>query len=172
MTERPLLWLAADPARPVAETGQVTFIGTATTVLQIPGFTILTDPNFLHHSDRPYRGLGITTRRLTEPAIPVEQLPGLHFIVLPHHHGDHFDRIAARRLDHNLPVITEPHTAEADLPGFRRPIALSTWEAQTVERGDHEVTVTSVADLSTGIRYLARGDSYHFPLPSPGLKPQ
>jgi L-ascorbate metabolism protein UlaG (beta-lactamase superfamily) len=111
MTERPLLRLAADPARPVAETGQVTFIGTATTVLQIPGFTILTDPNFLHHADRPYLGLGITTKRLTEPAIPVEQLLGLHFIVLPHHHGDHFDRIAARRLDHNLPVITEPHTA-------------------------------------------------------------
>jgi L-ascorbate metabolism protein UlaG (beta-lactamase superfamily) len=43
--------------------------------------------------------------------MPVEQLPGLHFIVLPHHHGDHFDHIAARRLDHNLPVITEPHTA-------------------------------------------------------------
>ncbi len=111
MTERPLLRLAADPARPVAETGQVTFIGTATTLLQIPGFTILTDLNFLHHADRPYLGLGITTRRLTEPAMPVEQLPGLHFTVLPHHHGDHFDRIAARRLDHNLLVITEPHTA-------------------------------------------------------------
>jgi L-ascorbate metabolism protein UlaG (beta-lactamase superfamily) len=111
MTKRPLLRLAADPARPVAEAGQVTFIGTATTVLQIPGFTILTDPNFLHHADRPYLGLGITTRRLTESAMPVEQLPGLHFIVLPQLHGDHFDRIAARRLDHNLPVITEPHTA-------------------------------------------------------------
>jgi L-ascorbate metabolism protein UlaG (beta-lactamase superfamily) len=52
MTERPLLRLAADPARPVAETGQVTFIGTATTVLQIPGFSILTDPR-LPPADRP-----------------------------------------------------------------------------------------------------------------------
>jgi L-ascorbate metabolism protein UlaG (beta-lactamase superfamily) len=111
MTERPLLRLAADPAGPVAETGQVNFMGTATTVLLILGFTILTDPNFLHHADRAYLGLGITTRRLTEPAMPVEQLPGLDFTVLPHHHGDHFDRIAARRLDHNLPVITEPHAA-------------------------------------------------------------
>ena len=104
--------------------------------------------------------------------MPVEQLPGLHFIVLPHLHGDHFDCIAARRLDHNLPVITEPHTARKLTSQFRRPIALSTWEAQIAERGDDEVTVTSVADQWTGIGYLARGDSYHLPLPSPGLKPR
>lgn len=34
------------------EQPQVTFIGTATTVLRIGGFTVLTDPNFLHRGRR------------------------------------------------------------------------------------------------------------------------
>ena len=91
---------------------QITFIGTATTLIRVAGFTILTDPNFLHRGDRAYVGLGLSTRRRTEPALSIRQLPDLDFIVLSHHHGDHFDRIAARDLDHGLPVITEPHAAQ------------------------------------------------------------
>ena len=97
------------PAR--VDTDRIVFIGTATTLIQAAGFTILTDPNFLHRGERAYVGMGLTTRRLTEPALSIAELPPLDFVVLSHHHGDHFDRIAARELDHDLPIITEPHAA-------------------------------------------------------------
>jgi L-ascorbate metabolism protein UlaG (beta-lactamase superfamily) len=33
---------------------QITCLGTATTLIQVAGFTILTDPNFLHRGDPAY----------------------------------------------------------------------------------------------------------------------
>ena len=132
------------PARPVAA-DEITFIGTATTIISVAGFSILTDPNFLHKGDRAYVGMGVSTRRLTEPALAIPQLPALDFILLSHHHGDHFDRVAARDLDHGLPIVTEPHAAhKVRTQGFRSPIALSTWQSQSFTRAGAEVRVTSV----------------------------
>jgi L-ascorbate metabolism protein UlaG (beta-lactamase superfamily) len=149
MTER----LRVTPAGPSAgaQTGtgtdQITFVGTATTLIQVAGFTILTDPNFLHRGQRAYVGMGLTTRRLTEPALSIGELPPLDFVVLSHHHGDHFDRIAARDLDHDLPILTEPHAArKLRQQGFRSPVPLPTWQSRVITHpdGDAEVQVTSL----------------------------
>jgi len=43
---------------PQLETGSLLFIGTATVLLRYAGFTILTDPNFLHQGDRVHLGYG------------------------------------------------------------------------------------------------------------------
>jgi len=103
---------------------EITFVGTATTIISVAGFSILTDPNFLHRGDRAYVGMGLSTKRLTEPALSIQQLPELDFIVLSHHHGDHFDRIAARDLDHDLPVhhraACGQETAQAGIPVAHR----------------------------------------------------
>jgi L-ascorbate metabolism protein UlaG (beta-lactamase superfamily) len=128
-----------------AAADQLTFVGTATVIISVDGFAILTDPNFLHQGDRAYLGLGVSTKRLTEPALTIGQLPALDFVVLSHHHGDHFDRIAARDLDHDLPIVTEPHAArKLRSQGFLSPIALSTWQSQSFTRAGSEVRVTSV----------------------------
>jgi hypothetical protein len=34
----------------------ITFIGTATTIVRLGSFTVLTDPNFLHRGQRAYLG--------------------------------------------------------------------------------------------------------------------
>lgn len=142
MNERPPIQLPQ--TRPTAA-DQITFVGTATTIIDVAGFSILTDPNFLHRGDRAYLGMGVSTKRLTEPALSIRQLPALDFIVLSHHHGDHFDRLAARDLDHGLPIVTEPHAArKLRTQGFQSPIALSTWQSQVFARADSEVRVTSV----------------------------
>ncbi len=142
MTDQPPIHL---PERQPSDADEITFVGTATTVIKIAGFSILTDPNFLHQGDRAYLGMGLSTRRLTEPALSIEQLPALDFIVLSHHHGDHFDRIAARDLDHSLPVVTEPHAArKLRTQGFRSPIGLATWQSRVFARGNARVRVTSV----------------------------
>jgi ribonuclease BN (tRNA processing enzyme) len=77
-------------------TGSLTFLGTATTLVEYGGLTVLTDPNFLHKGDYAYLGKGLVSKRLTEPALGIADLPRLDAIVLSHLHGDHFDRVAAR----------------------------------------------------------------------------
>ena len=44
-------------------TGRLTWIGTATVLLEHSGFTVLTDPNFLHRGEAAYRGKGLFSRR-------------------------------------------------------------------------------------------------------------
>jgi L-ascorbate metabolism protein UlaG (beta-lactamase superfamily) len=142
MTEQPPIPL---PPVPSATADEITFIGTATTVINVAGFSILTDPNFLHRGERAYVGLGVSTRRLTDPALSIEELPPVDFVVLSHHHEDHFDKRTARDLDHGLPIVTEPHAArKLRSQGFRAPIALSNWQSQVFNRDGAEVRVTSV----------------------------
>lgn len=124
---------------------ELTFIGNATVLLRLGGFAVLTDPNFLHAGEHAYLGLGLRSRRLLDPAMELEDLPPLDFVVLSHHHGDHFDRHAAAGLDPDLPILTEPHSArKLRSQGFRRPVALETWQTQSLQRGDAELDVTSM----------------------------
>ena len=87
-------------------TGSLTHLGTATCLLSYAGITVLTDPNFLHRGQRAYLGKGMWSVRRTEPALQPAQLPPLDAVVLSHLHGDHFDRVARRGLDHALPLVT------------------------------------------------------------------
>src|SRR4051794_40659753 len=98
-------------ARVGSETASLTFGGTATTLLRLGAFTVLTDPNFLHRGQRAYLGYGLWSRRRTEPAILPETLPRLDAILLSHLHGDHFDRIARRDLPRQTPVLTTTQAA-------------------------------------------------------------
>lgn len=116
--------------------GSVFFVGTATVIIRYAGFTILTDPNFLHAGDHAHLGYGLTSKRLTNPAIEFDDLPPVDFCLLSHLHGDHFDRIAEQRLDRDLPIITTPHAAAAlKNKGFRRTVALCTWDAARIVKG-------------------------------------
>lgn len=109
--------------------GSLLFIGTATVLLRCQGFTVLTDPNFLHRGDVVPLGYGLRSRRLTEPALSIEELPPLDVVVLSHHHGDHFDRIATARLRKDVPIVTTMHAArKLSRGGFTAPIPLRTWQ--------------------------------------------
>ena len=121
------------------------FVGTATTVIRCEGFAVLTDPNFLHRGQRAYLGFGLSSPRLTEPALDVSQLPPLDAVVLSHLHGDHWDRVARRGLDRDLPVLTTPQAARRlQWQGFARATGLRTWTDQVLVRGDRQLRVTSV----------------------------
>jgi hypothetical protein len=57
------------------ESGSILFVGTATVILRYAGFTVLTDPNFLHAGDHAHLGYGITAERRTDPAMDIEDIP-------------------------------------------------------------------------------------------------
>jgi L-ascorbate metabolism protein UlaG (beta-lactamase superfamily) len=128
------------------------FVGNATVLLRYGALTLLTDPNFLHRGQYAYLGYGLLSRRLTEPAVDVEELPRLDAVVLSHLHGDHWDRRTRRHLDHGVPVLTTRHAARRlrVLHGFPRTAGLRTWEQFTLRRGGAQVRVTALPGRHAG----------------------
>ena len=118
--QHPPLVLPGPAIAPSLRGGSIFFVGTATVILRYGGFTILTDPNFLHKGDHVHLGYGMTSERLTEPALSFEQLPPIDFVLLSHYHGDHFDHLVADKLDRNVPIITTKHAATRARAGDER----------------------------------------------------
>ncbi len=126
-------------------TGSLTFLGTATTLVEYGGFTVLTDPNFLHKGDYAHLGKGLVSRRLTEPAMQIEDLPRLDAVVLSHLHEDHFDRVARKGLAKDVPIITTPASARTLRRwGFSHAVGLRTWDQHELRSADGDVlTITA-----------------------------
>lgn len=113
MESTPQIVLRADGGSPEIEVGSIFFVGNATVLIRYAGFTILTDPTFIHQHEQTWLGYGLRTTRLTNPAIDVADLPPLDLILLSHFHGDHFDQVAERELNKALPIVTTPEAARA-----------------------------------------------------------
>jgi L-ascorbate metabolism protein UlaG (beta-lactamase superfamily) len=125
-------------------TGSIFFIGNATALIRYAGFTILTDPTFIHMHEKVNLGFGLYTTRLTNPAMNIEQLPPLDLVILSHFHGDHFDQIAVRELNKSLPIVTTPHaTEELSLRGFTNPQQLDKWESISFVKGNVQLQITA-----------------------------
>jgi L-ascorbate metabolism protein UlaG (beta-lactamase superfamily) len=125
-------------------TGSLFFVGNATVLIRCGGFTVLTDPTFVHRHEKVPLGYGLSTTRLTDPAVDIADLPPLDLVLLSHFHGDHFDQVAQRDLDRDLPIVTTPQSAkELEGIGFRRTHALDTWEALEVRRGTSTLRITA-----------------------------
>jgi L-ascorbate metabolism protein UlaG (beta-lactamase superfamily) len=162
---------------PASTERSVFFVGTATTIVRYAGFTILTDPNFLHRGQLAYLGHGLWSKRRTEPVFPSSGLPPLDVVILSHLHGDHFDRVARRTLAGNIPLLTTRQAA-AKLRdrGFPAALGLHIWQTQEIRRGEARLRVTAVP----GQHALGRARHLGLPpvigtvlefLPGPGTAP-
>jgi L-ascorbate metabolism protein UlaG (beta-lactamase superfamily) len=137
-------WERSTGQAPPGLEGTLTFVGTATVLLRLGPFVVLTDPNFLHRGQRAYLGKGLWSRRLTDPAIGPGELPRLDAVVLSHLHGDHFDRVARRRLPREVPVLTTAHAAgRLARYGFVT-VGLRTWQRHQLVHGAETLTVESL----------------------------
>ena len=145
MPEKQLLTLPRKNEAPDFGRGSIFFVGTATVVIRYAGFTILTDPNFLHAGDHVHLGYGLTSVRRTNPAVEVEDLPPLDFVLLSHLHGDHFDRVAERKLNKATPILTTRHaTRYLEKVGFTRTHSLKTWESIELRKGEANLRLTAM----------------------------
>ena len=73
---------------PNLDNGSIFFVGNATVLIRYAGFTILTDPTFIHMHENVHLGHGLSSTRLTNPATDIKDLPPIDLIVLSHFHGD------------------------------------------------------------------------------------
>ena len=128
-----------------ARVGSIFFVGTTTVILRYGGFTILTDPNFLHQGEQVHLGHGLRSRRRTEPVLVIDEFPTIDFVVLSHLHEDHFDRTVAQRLDKAVPIVTT-WQAEKKLRDmeFNQLQGLDHWQSVNFGKGDFNVTLTSL----------------------------
>lgn len=125
----------------------LTFVGTATTLIRIGCFSLLTDPNFLHRGQRAYLGKGLWSKRLSTPAMQPDELPALDAVVLSHLHGDHFDRVARRGLARSQPVVTTPAAARRLTRWGFEGRGLDTWDSWTTTRGDESLRIESLPGI-------------------------
>jgi L-ascorbate metabolism protein UlaG (beta-lactamase superfamily) len=133
----PTMTITSDGPAPDCTTGSIFFIGNATVLIRYAGFTILTDPTFIHKHEQVPLGYGLHTTRLTNPAVDISALPPLDLIVLSHFHGDHFDQVAERELEKGLPIVTTPEAAHAlGQRGFGNTYPLNLWASMRVAKGD------------------------------------
>jgi L-ascorbate metabolism protein UlaG (beta-lactamase superfamily) len=134
---------------------ELLFIGTATTLIRFGGFTLLTDPNFLHSGESIHVGYGLHARRLTNPAIELEALPPLDLVVLSHLHEDHFDRLVAERLDRSLPIATTGQAATAlRALGFSQARDLRTWDSWSFRKGETRLRITALPAQHTPLAIM------------------
>jgi L-ascorbate metabolism protein UlaG (beta-lactamase superfamily) len=144
MSLAPEITLPSGGVAPDVTTGSIFFIGNATVLIRYAGFTVLTDPNFIHMHEQVALGYGLSATRQTNPAVEVHELPPLDLVVLSHFHGDHFDQVAERELDKALPIITTPEAAkELHQRGFVALHPLETWSAASIVKGEARLCITA-----------------------------
>ncbi|MCF6476330.1 MBL fold metallo-hydrolase [Nonomuraea sp. MG754425] len=125
--------------------GSLQFIGSATTLIRYNGFTLLTDPDFRPRGRRAYLGYGLSSRRLTDPAMEIGDLPPLDAVLLSHPYGAHWGRAARKGLDKATPVITTTAAAgRLRRRGFRRSVGLDNWQQHELRGPGGTVRVTAL----------------------------
>jgi L-ascorbate metabolism protein UlaG (beta-lactamase superfamily) len=86
---------AADYETPPASGLRVTWMGHATTLIEIEGLRVLTDPVW---SERVSPSSAIGPRRFFQPPIALAELPPIQAVVISHDHYDHLDMATVRVL--------------------------------------------------------------------------
>ena len=115
------------------------WLGHATVLLKIDGYTVLTDPVFSTRAGLNVGPLTLGIKRLVEPALPLENLPEVDLILLSHAHMDHFDLPSLRGLQHkNRQVITAWSTSDLLEVGKYASVQELRW-GQTAHAGPLEV---------------------------------
>jgi L-ascorbate metabolism protein UlaG (beta-lactamase superfamily) len=109
---------AARLARPSTSGLRVTWLGHSTTLLEIDGATILTDPIWSERAS-PSRWIG--PKRFHPPPLALADLPHVDAVVISHEHYDHLDMatvraLAARGVPFHVPLGIGAHLALWGVP--------------------------------------------------------
>lgn len=143
---RPILTPAAIPdPRLWPDRGLHTaWLGHATVLVKVDGFTFITDPQF---SDRAGISLGPVTlgiKRLVAPALAIPDLPHIDLVLLSHAHMDHFDLPSLGKLEsRRTAVVTAVRTSDLFRAHKYREVHELRWN-ETARFGDVRVRAFEV----------------------------
>lgn len=138
MTRQPGPWRGYEDGvpgpRPPARVGggelRVTWVGHATTLVQVDRVNVLTDPVWSHRI-----GPFPLKARVRPPGIRFEDLPRIDVVLLSHNHYDHFDLPTLRRIaerDHPLILTGLGNVELLEEGGIEGGSALDWWEYENV----------------------------------------
>jgi L-ascorbate metabolism protein UlaG (beta-lactamase superfamily) len=146
-------------ARPPSSVGsgamRVTFINHATTLVQLDGLNVLTDPIYSERCS-PFSFAG--PARVRPPGIAFDDLPRIDLVVLSHNHYDHLDVATLKRLVDRWPHLRIfaglGNKAFLEQQGLPNVTELDWWETREVAG----VTVHSVPNQHFSNRGLTDAD--------------
>jgi len=149
---------------------RITHIGGPTTLIEVDGLRLLTDPTFDAPGRRYTFGWGSASRKTTGPAVAAADLPPIDAVLLTHdHHGDNLDD-AGRALLPSAGIVLTTTAGARRLGG--NAVGLTPWQTTTIGSGDRGRS--SIAVTATPARHgppLSRpitGDVIGFALRWPG----
>ena len=141
---------------------RLTHIGGPTTLIEVGGWRLLTDPTFDPPGARYAFGWGGASRKLTGPAVAADALGALDAVLLTHdHHGDNLD-VAGRALLPRAGVVITTVAGAARVGGT----GLAPWATTTLEapgRTALEITATPCRHGPPGFHFVV-GDVIGFAL--------
>ncbi|RKN47569.1 MBL fold metallo-hydrolase [Micromonospora endolithica] len=126
-----------------ATDAMITHIGGPTTLIEVGGWRLLTDPTFDPPGRTYHFGWGTSSQKLTGPAVSPAELGHIDAVLLTHdHHGDNLDDLGRTLLPEAGTVLT----TESGADRLGRPAhGLAPWAATTLSAGGRptiEVTAT------------------------------
>ena len=140
----------------------ITFIGTATAVLEVDGVTLITDPFFSPAGTVWDRGDVVLKNEIT-PALGLQDLPVIDAVLLSHEdHPDNLDDLGRRLLD-GRKVLTTMDGAKklAPRPGVR---GMVPWETTSLQVGGRTFQVTA-----TPCKHFPGGECTGFIITAPSF---
>lgn len=123
---------------------RITWLGHSTTLIEIDGIRILTDPIWSEHSS-PSSWVGPT--RFHPPPIAMRDLPHLDAVIISHEHFDHLDMATVRALARNgvkfhVPLGVGSHLLAWDVPA-RQIHEHDWWEGHAIAGGVQLISTPS-----------------------------
>ena len=129
-----------------------TWLGHSTVLLNLDGFTILTDPVFSSRVGLSLGPLTVGIKRLVEVAAPVPELPHIDLLLLSHAHMDHFDLPSLRQLENRLTtVVTACRTSDLLRPRRYAEVHELGWN-ESAQVGPARITAFEVAHWGARMR--------------------
>jgi L-ascorbate metabolism protein UlaG (beta-lactamase superfamily) len=135
---------AARLERPNASGLRVTWLGHSTTLIELDGAAILTDPMW---SERPSPLTWVGPKRFHPPPLALDKLPHLDAVVISHEHYDHLDEmtvraLAARGVPFHVPLGIGAHLAAWGVPAAQI-FEHDWWQSATLPGGVRVVSTPS-----------------------------